>query len=352
MKYFLRLQAKSRELKAMFRIAFLRNIFLLAVALAIILPLFEILVIQPSYQELLSEETEDEAVRFAHYLTRTLGLDERDMVREGVPEAITDEVALIGNGSLLIKLRVFSPAGRIVYSTDAGEIGKLNDKDYFRNIVAKGRNYSKVVKKDSLTADSQKTQIDVVETYVPIMAGDRFKGAIEVYYDVSENQASIQALFSRSIGTLCLIAAGLLMTTLWVLFRTKKLYLTQQAAEEALRRNNEELEGRVAERTARLSEEVEARLHKEQVLRRLLNEVAEAHGNMDAILQSVDDALLVINDRQEVELMNAAAARLLKVPAEEAVGRAVSDIVDDAGLRHTSSPYLTVTARRRPSIFP
>ena len=83
------------------------------------------------------------------------------------------------------KLKIFSSSGEILFSTDKKEIGQVNRKDYFIRVVAKGKPYTKTVRKNSETAEGIISKIDVVESYVPIMRQKKFAGAFEIYYNIS-----------------------------------------------------------------------------------------------------------------------------------------------------------------------
>ena len=98
----------------------------------------------------------------------------------------------------LMKIKVFASDGEIVYSTSEKDIGKINEKDYFHNIVAKGRVFSKVVYKDTKSLEGQVVNEDVVETYVPIMHAGSFIGAFEVYFDITANKNDLDGLLFNS----------------------------------------------------------------------------------------------------------------------------------------------------------
>jgi hypothetical protein len=99
------------------------------------------------------KKTENEAVQFVHYLLRTLELKGQPLSRAMLPEKISHEAKIVMGDALVVKVLVFSPAGEIIYSTQADEIGQVNDKHYFHQIVVRGKLYSKVVKKDQPTAE-------------------------------------------------------------------------------------------------------------------------------------------------------------------------------------------------------
>ena len=68
----------------------------------------------------------------------------------------------------------------------------MNDKDYFRSIVLRGKNFTKMVRKNSKTLEGRKVTRDVIETYVPIFGRDKVVGAFEIYYDITGAEGKVQ----------------------------------------------------------------------------------------------------------------------------------------------------------------
>ena len=94
----------------------------------------------------------------------------------------------------IMKIKLFDADGNITHSTKADEIGTKNNHDYFHNIVKKGKIYYKVVKSGSNSLENEKQLREVAEIYIPIMLDDVFLGASEIYYDITEKRASLDAL--------------------------------------------------------------------------------------------------------------------------------------------------------------
>ena len=192
---------------------FLNNIFLIAFGIAAALLIYLCLVLHPAYEKLLIENAEDEAGRFASYLIAAYHLDKprQALTRADIPAHISEEVGRLQGDEALVKLRIFAANGEIVFSSLPKEIGTVNTYPYFRDEVAKGQIYSKTVRKDSMTAEMEMVKTDVVETYVPIMIENRFLGAIETYYDVTDSYANIRELTLHSLiilgGVACLLLA-------------------------------------------------------------------------------------------------------------------------------------------------
>lgn len=98
----------------------------------------------------------------------------------------------------LLAVVAFAPDGTIVFSTDPAEEGTVNNRPYFSEVVAAGRTYTSVVRKEGRTQEGRTVPVDVVETYVPVMRGGRFTGAFEIYLDITDRTAEVSRLLRRS----------------------------------------------------------------------------------------------------------------------------------------------------------
>ncbi len=302
----------------MLKIPFLRNIFLIALVIALIFPLYNQLVLSVAYREILVEETEDEAARYATYLMHSLKLTELDLERDAVPEAIGQEVGTLMKDAHLIKIKLFAPSGRTVYSNNSSDLGVLNESPFLHDQVARGMLYSKAVNKEHLTSDGLQLDTDLVETYVPIMNGQRYMGAIEIYYDITESKARLDQLHQQSQWMLGSISAALVLLTLMGLVRASLAIRRKIAAEQALRKINEELEERVRQRTLEVAQSLEV---SETIRKR-----------MKAILTAVPDGLLATDELGQIILVNQKAETLLKNSPEACLGLALPHCIKDAAL--------------------
>ncbi|HKI51381.1 MAG TPA: ATP-binding protein [Geothermobacteraceae bacterium] len=316
----------------MYKIPFLRNILLISLALVVLMPLFDLMYLYPSYRNLLTERIENESVRFVHYLLRTLELKGQPLSRAMLPEKISHEAKVIMGDALVVKLRVFSPAGEIIYSTQADEIGEVNDKRYFHQIVARGNRYSKVVKKNQPTAEGILVARDVVETYVPVMTRSGFGGAMEVYYDVTESRQEIEQLTRNSSLVLIALCLGMLGLVILALRKARLSFAEQIKAETALQVAKDELEIKVQERTdqlltsnQQLKDEISEKTLTQMALRSALADSQAAREKIDAILQSVTDGLLVVDRDLNIALVNPVVKQLFKIADREIVGECLQD---------------------------
>jgi len=337
----------------MLRIPFLRNLLLAVVAVALCMPLYTVLVLHPAYHEQLVHYTEEESVRFANQLLRSSGLDGIKLRQDRLPALTLAQIETARRDYQLTKLRFFSAEGEIIFSTDRAEIGEVNDKDYFRNIVAKGQVYSKVVSKDEPTADGPFTTVDLVETYVPFLVDGYFGGAIEVYFDTTERVEAINALTLRTTLILLLGSTLFLMALLLALHKAAVALRERERAETTLQQVNEQLENRVAERTAELSEantrltnEVSERAMAQVALGQALEESRREREKLDSILHSVSDGMVVTDSELRILHMNPAAERLLEVSLDKVLGQPLVRLVAGINLSARSQELLTSISAR------
>jgi len=333
-----------RSRNSMLKISFLRNILLISLFFALAFPLYDFLYLIPAYQTLMIKEVESDAVRFVRSLVIGNHLDEFELEKNKIPPTLIEMVNVLQSEQMIVKLRIFSPVGEIVYSTESKEIGTVNDKNYFVDIVAKGQNYSKMVKRKTVTAEGIQIDTDQVETYVPLVFDGHFHGAMEVYYDVSSGQNQLRLLSYKSFFTLLFVALGLFGTTLLVLSRAYETYQARERAEALLKEANEVLEARVRQRTEELSQanqalsaEISERRKAQQAQKSAYEQALEARNRINAIISSVADAILVTDEQDRLVLINPAAETLFGVQSKAAVGAHLPEIIGfDSLLLHIS----------------
>ena len=129
------------------------------------------------------------------------------------------------NNLNLEKIKFFDKSGKILYSSTKEDIGQINEKDYFHNIVVNGQVYYLIVKKGKETLESRKVQEDVAEVYIPIMKDGVFKYAFEVYYNIT-NQVKRFEVLKLKINVISYLFV--LITFCLVFFLQYYLYKSRQ----------------------------------------------------------------------------------------------------------------------------
>jgi len=222
---------------------FLRNILILVVVVVVALISFNMFYITPSFTQLLINTTQHDAVRITRHLASSLLVSEKTEIgKDSLNTGLFKEVGKLKDDFELMNLKVFSATGEIIFSGDPKEVGEINERNYFRDIVAKGKVYAKVVPKDKESLEGRKVISDVLETYVPLMNDGRFLGALEIYYEITDAKKQLDRLISQSSAITFVFASGLLISTVLVLYQENtSMKKRRQLEEERLQR--ERLEG-------------------------------------------------------------------------------------------------------------
>ena len=229
---------------SIFKNQFLRNILILSIIIAIALILYNTFLITPSFTQLLINATESDAVRITRHLASSMLISEKTEIGKDSlnTQLLKKEIEKIKKDFELMNFKAFSPSGEIVFSGDQNEVGEINQKRYFHDIVAKGKVYAKVVPKDEESLEGRKVTRDVLETYVPIMNNGKFLGAFEIYYDITDRKKHLDKLLSQSSTIVIIFASGLLIAIIFMLYRENiAMKKRRQLEEERLRR--ERLQG-------------------------------------------------------------------------------------------------------------
>jgi len=276
------------------RVPLLRNIFFSCLAIAIVFPVYSILYVYPSFIELLIESTEDDAVLTARHLTRVIIPEDTNLKLDSLPDELVEKIEALAHDFNLEKLKIFLNSGEIIYSTALEDVGTFNREIYFHDIVAKGNVHTNIVRKDMASLEGRMVKFDVVETYVPFMRGNRFAGAFEIYYDITEKRETLNTLLSHSSLILYVIAVSLLISVIVILFNASKTMIERANAEDALRKAHMELEQRVEERTSALSQ-ANQELH-QQIEER--HRVAQALRESGERLHVLSSHLLTAQERE------------------------------------------------------
>lgn len=222
----------------LFKNSKLNRLIIVAILAIITIPLLNIFVVFPQFKKLDVHNIEKSAIYLAQHMENHLRESENWSLVMNGGELSTQEREIL-SGYLadfkLEKMKVFTAKGLAVYSTDPEDIGKLNDRNYFHDIVAKGDVYSKVVQKKTKSLENQIYKADVVEVYVPSMQGDRFNGAFELYYNITSSLNALERLIYYSSLIPLVIASILLALLIWGMLNLERSLIATKHAEEEVK---------------------------------------------------------------------------------------------------------------------
>ena len=269
----------------------LHAIRLLILSFCLTLPLGVHFFIHPIIKKDIIRDMERESVHLARH-TMTLFNLENTVVDSGVffaPEVmknVTQTLKTFGAE----KIRLFTPQGIIVFSTDQAETGRAHANEHFAALVKEKKIRSVKVAKDHTTFDGAVSQKTVIETYVPILAqgeketGSRLLAVQEIYFDISERWGEISGLLNNSLFIVSVIAFFFFLTSHVIIKRLEQ-------NENALTRANRDL-------TAKNHDLVAMRAKRDTVAAYLQN-----------IIDQIEDHVLVIDPEYRVTWMNRAAKK-------------------------------------------
>ena len=223
-------------------------IFLVSLLICVVYPLINMYFIFPNFTNLLVENTEKEAIRLGNHLADMFFDNEGAIIDEKIDMMMNDQSHNVIHDFKLMKLKIFTSSGETIYSTSREDIGKINEHDYFHAIVAKGKPFTKVVKKDTESLEGQLVETDVVETYVPVMSEGNFMGAFEVYYDITERNKELNWIIYQSSAVPFLMMMTFLFILTRILVKQDNFLIKQKEDEAELVALNNQLESEIIER--------------------------------------------------------------------------------------------------------
>lgn len=302
----------------MVRTNLFRGILLLSLCSVIFLPFYTFFYLFPSFDRLLTEKTEGEAVRLASYIASNLILGEDHLERDCITPLFIREVENISKEMDLLKVKVFSRSSEIIFSTDQKEIGLLNNKKYFHEIVAKGKIYTQTVKKSSQSLEGQIMPMDVVETYVPIMNDNTFMGAFEIYYDITKSKEKLGLLRARSLVSVFAVTLVLFIGVILSGLYARSSLRACRKAEEELRKHQDELELTVEERTRQIEKQMQEKEKVESSLH-------DTEAKYRSLVESTEDSIYLVDREYRYLFMNKKHLMRMGLFSSQFSGRAYSE---------------------------
>lgn len=217
----------------------LLGILVLAVLCAVALPLINSQIIYPAYTEILVKTFEEGGRKLAFH-TLPPSVKNTPLTNEilDAPHFLGDVYRLEVDFGL-VAVRVFSPEGFTLYATNPEELETLNRDPEFAEHVTKGRVRSRLTE-TVLTTPLGPEPLDVVEVYVPFMLGEKFLGAMEIVFDVTEPKSKLDRFNTYATSGTILICACLVLIVLFLL-RMEVAHSEMQRQAEVLREDVEHI---------------------------------------------------------------------------------------------------------------
>jgi PAS domain S-box-containing protein len=231
------------------RVPFLRNILIACLAVAVLFPLYNWLYLKPSYRQILSGISEEEAQRISAHLVRMLDIGEQPLSDAAVGARLPDAVRQFQTDFELDRFKLYDPDAKVIYSTDPEEIGRMNRQSYFLEKVRQGKIHSRFAVNGASGRQNGLPAPVTVIVCVPVMHNEVLQGAVEFHFDIARAKLKLDNLLRRSDMALILIALTLMVTVGIILMKAGSAMLQHRKIDRALDQARNQLERRIQERT-------------------------------------------------------------------------------------------------------
>ncbi|MFC5302479.1 putative bifunctional diguanylate cyclase/phosphodiesterase [Azospira restricta] len=230
--------------------------------------------------------------------------------------AIQREIAAFAAGTTIAKVKIYDLAGRVIFSSDARQIGADHSANAGFRSARQGDTISELTHRDSFDAfEGVIEDRDLLSTYVPVR-NPRFgiEGVVEIYSDVT---ALIHQMEDTQRLVIMNVALPTLAIYLLLFFSVRKAdrLITQQKA--ALEDANRTLESRVEERTQQLSEANAQLTHHIEELERAQEKLRLS----SKVFESSGEGITVTDAERRILAVNRAFQEITGYSEAEVLGR-------------------------------
>lgn len=204
----------------MYRNSILILITVVSLIVVMSLPLYLKFSIYPAYEELLVKNVEKEMKVLAREMIKGHQFMEPITEETILPQKFIDSIENISRVIGLPKVKIFTNAGIIVYSTDPTDLGNKTSKSFFSEMLVDGIPRSEIkVFKDSL----QSSEIHLIETYIPIYENTVPVGAFEIYHNITGLKRTFDRMVKDERRVLLPVVLLLLIASLassWLAYKS------------------------------------------------------------------------------------------------------------------------------------
>ena len=240
--------------------------------------------------------------QFAPFVESASGLSSHALRAQPEIAQLRQSVLAQMRGLEVVKVKVYSPSGLTVFSTEAKQIGEDKSTNAGFLSARQGKVASELTHRDTFSAFEQTIEDrDVFSSYIPIRRGpeDPIEGVFELYYDVTSFLRKVKRTQISVILGVTSILAVLYGALYFVVRRADRIIKRQDVALrqylEQIESAKETLEQRVRDRTKellaineQLQAEVRERERTEEKFRQNLGRIRVLHEIDLAITSTLD----------------------------------------------------------------
>ena len=195
----------------MYRDKILNILIFVSLLVSIWIPLHSKFYTTPAYSTLIATNTEKYLIKLASRMVLNQNLNTELSTSSSLPMAFINEVEYVRQTVGLWKVKIFTPKGEIIYSSDSDDIGNITTKDFFEEMLKDGIPRTLIDEKSLYPNNNKSSKSYFVETYVPIISGIKTIGAFEIYFDITDTYNSLAQIKSTEEKVLIPVVFGLVL---------------------------------------------------------------------------------------------------------------------------------------------
>jgi PAS domain S-box-containing protein len=334
------------------KVPFLRNILASCLAVVLLLVLYNVIYISPTYRHMVTTLNEDDARRLATHLIRIMELETASISPKSVTDAHGNIIRRLAVDFRLDKLRLFDRQGAIVFSSEPTEIGRVDTSSYITQKVAEGETFSRHVAKETLNKEGRTVMRDLVGVYIPLMNQQRFVGAFEFHYDMTDANSRLNALLQRSNLVIGVVAVVMMTIVLAALIKAGAAMKLHSRMDKAVKDARDLLENRVRERTQELINSNKD-LQLEIMERRIAEaNLRESERRFRTLVDTIPYGIQELDMDGNITFANPAHAQLYGSEPSQLVGTSILDLAAGEYERQQLEEHLADIAAHHPRPYP
>ena len=181
---------------------------------------------------------------------------------------------------------------------------------------------------------------EMLYAVVPVLGGEGVVAAVRVAVPLSEVQPDINRLVASIVVAAVLVGALSVGAGYFLFRRTSRS--VRAVAEGANRFAHGELGHRVASASTDETQELAAAFNSmADTIRRMLSDMSAESGKLTAMLDTMEDGVMVIEADGRITMMNSAAEWLLDISARDAVGARLVEVLRDHEIQQVAAVSLS-----------
>lgn len=229
--------------RRLFPTSALSVLILIALAATLVLPIYTLFVLSPSFINFIIKSNREIAVNVASHLESLLKDHDSQFPSDTFPEDSLEEIRATVRDFKLLRLSLVLPDGKVIYSTETNATGKIVESSAVRQALKTGRSFARLLTAE-MGVDGGLKEEDIMETAVPIVRGNGIVGFFVIYKNIYPDKEALNKILHILYVVFFPITIILFTAIIFSCRKANSNFSRRIEAEEKLRQKQEELETR------------------------------------------------------------------------------------------------------------